>query len=129
MLQGVGFPKKTGTKTQPVEPPEGHMNCGCSIDHALADFVWWKTISIHSTNPSVSIREEPLSSDLISCRIRSFIIEVFQKYSFLTLKDLFSDRVSQLSTQLAGIQTELTALGRKVSLSEEGDLVVSVVDA
>lgn len=129
MLQGVAYPKNTGTKKDPVVPPAGHMNCGCSIEHALLDFVWWKTVNIHSTNPASFIHEEPMTNDLISCRIRSFIIEIFKDYSHLTLDDLFTDRVSQLSTQLTKIQDELALLGRQVTLSDGGDLVVTAADS
>jgi hypothetical protein len=114
------------------------MNCGCHTTHALLDLIWWKTTAIRSTNPGrASIPAGSLADDVISPRVRSFIVEIFDKFSNLSVRDLFiagqtwgsaEHDITLLTLQLFNIVDRLATLGQSVEFDESGALNVVPVD-
>ncbi|KAJ3545278.1 hypothetical protein NMY22_g2499 [Coprinellus aureogranulatus] len=136
--QGVAYPKILGTKDQPVKPAANHLNCGCHVKHALLDLIWWKTMKIGSTHPErMNYPEEGLRDDVISPRLRSFIVKIFDTFSNLSVGELYlggeawgsvDHEVALLTSQLFRIVDRLDILGQQVDIDESGRVVVTSFD-
>ncbi|EDQ98565.1 uncharacterized protein LACBIDRAFT_299171 [Laccaria bicolor S238N-H82] len=83
-IEGVGYRKDYTRRAA-----EGHLDCGCSIELALFDFFWFKTWSMGSSHPNVTIHED-LKCDTIPPRLRSFFAEAYKFIGMVTLDDLFA---------------------------------------
>jgi hypothetical protein len=88
-MKGVTYPKKLNTTTLKHTPQPGHLHCGCNIDVALMDFLFWKTWTLSSLHPKLSHLTESLKDEDLHPRPRGFVIEAFQKVSHLTLDDMY----------------------------------------
>lgn len=91
LIEGVAYQAKYRKKNTPVKAHEGYMNCGCHIDHALLEFFFWKTLSISSTRPDLASLTETMKGDAFRPRIRSFVIKLFETFTFLTVDDIFTN--------------------------------------
>ncbi|KDR72068.1 hypothetical protein GALMADRAFT_213516 [Galerina marginata CBS 339.88] len=89
VVEGVGYPAAYGSLQDPVVPPDGFMNCGCLIEDVLYDFYFWKTWTATGRRPDLANRSESLKYDILPPRIRAFVVDMFKKFTRLTLNDLY----------------------------------------
>jgi hypothetical protein len=133
-VEGVGFQREFGSKSKPVKPKDGHLNCGCLMEDTLFEFFMWKTLKIRSSNPNLSQLSEGMNADVIPTRMRSFMREMFRKWAHLDIDNLYVEgvhfddaeyRAAIWERQLKVLVGRLRAYGYKVTFDETGQPVVS----
>lgn len=82
---------------QPVELPADALNCGCSANDALWDFLWWKTGGIYSPTLKVT---EPWRATRLEPRARGLMVHFVQEFTHMTLEDIYSGTTDLSQTQL-----------------------------
>ena len=83
---------------------EGYLHCGCKTDHALLDFYFWKTLTLTGT---VNGREVIERVPRWTPRERAFILKIFERYTFLTIDDLYTKNLSPELHEETLLQTQL----------------------
>ncbi|KAJ3495181.1 hypothetical protein NMY22_g19971 [Coprinellus aureogranulatus] len=131
-IEGSAFAKEISTKNKKAVAQPGHAHCGCSIEHILFDFYWWKTLKIKTTRPAPKTNlSSPIQPehvyDNIPRRVRSMMVELFKTFGHLDLNELYvgdepwgtpDHKVALLSRQVVGIEEKLRALGQHVVLRD-----------
>ncbi|KAF8059615.1 hypothetical protein FPV67DRAFT_1453986 [Lyophyllum atratum] len=95
LLSGTPGPRVTKSKTNPDPPPPapGLLHCGCEMDVALMDFIFWKTWKVMFASPNrpdMAPIWEGMSSQMFEPRARMFIVNAFRNYTGLTLDKLYT---------------------------------------
>ncbi|KAF8869180.1 hypothetical protein BD779DRAFT_1682495 [Infundibulicybe gibba] len=89
-LNGVPMQRAASVrKSDGVPSPEGHLNCGCDIDVALADFIHWKTWTVTGIVDGEELTES-LQDQHLQPRERLFVVKNFEKATKLKLGDLYT---------------------------------------
>ena len=94
-LNGVPLPRMVVGKKKTAEYDEAHrerlaqgyLHCGCKTDAALWDFFFWKSLAL----------TEEIDGDIVTEHVprwtpreRAFFLEIFERYTFLSIDDLYS---------------------------------------
>lgn len=107
-FRGIAYAKSVtsrgrGDTDRQVAKPN-HMDCGCLIDNGLMEIFFWKTVTAHSTNPSLRSVTHNMGTGVLPCTIRAFWMAQFKSTTGLTIGDLYN-----LSTDESVRRTVLTA--------------------
>lgn len=89
LVEGVAYLPVYGSFQLPAKPYPGCMNCGCLIEDVLYDFYFWKTWTVVPRRPDLAGRSETMKCDVLRPRVRAFVIDMFKKFTKLTLDDLY----------------------------------------
>lgn len=82
-LSGVTGVVRRGDDDKPAS--EGHLRCGCSIDAALAYFLWWKTWTLRGPDGTV----EPMAIAQFNPRARNLVMQQLEQRTGITVKDMY----------------------------------------
>ncbi|KAJ7773685.1 hypothetical protein DFH07DRAFT_952732 [Mycena maculata] len=83
-VQGVPFQKASIEENG----AKGSLSCGCTIDEALLEFMFFKTATASSFNPRIT-HSETLQGDILHSRHRTFIAQAFGRATGIRVDDLY----------------------------------------
>ncbi|KAH9480798.1 hypothetical protein JR316_0007398 [Psilocybe cubensis] len=87
-----GVPRAPMYQNRETPREEGFMDCGCLVDDVCMEFYFWKTLYITSPVAELAGIKEPLKSDAILPRHRSFMIQLWKNCTGLTVDDIYNSR-------------------------------------
>ena len=116
-INGVPMPrlvadtkKEARTKPSMERLKQGFLHCGCPTDAALWDFYFWKSLTLSAMVNGEEVTE---SVPRWTPRERAFILEIFRKYTFLTIDDLYSgNRAPDLHEEMMLVEQTKRILNR-----------------
>ncbi|KAJ7274271.1 hypothetical protein B0H12DRAFT_1066399 [Mycena haematopus] len=73
----------------PKDKAHRYMDCGCDLNTALLDFLWFKTWTVKSANPTFK-QSETVKGDILEPRHRAFFAQAYCVGTLLNIDDLYS---------------------------------------
>ncbi|KAJ7755082.1 hypothetical protein DFH07DRAFT_773614 [Mycena maculata] len=83
-VQGVPFQQGSIEENR----AKGSLSCGCTIDEALLEFMFFKNATASSFNPRIT-HSETLQGDILHSRHRTFIAQAFGRATRIRVDDLY----------------------------------------
>ncbi|KAJ7693706.1 hypothetical protein B0H17DRAFT_865678, partial [Mycena rosella] len=97
----------------------GTVDCGCTLESALWDLFFSKTMKVRSDNPNVVPNSEYLGTNLFTPRHRAFFIQAYSSGTGLTLDDLYSGQNVEFASDEYWYRVHSTMLKQQVERVNE----------